>query len=170
MNILKNRMMIPATAFLTAWLLASFSCNPKARNFDGEIPNQPVGIKVRANSGLTFTLYYYVQNQETSFDGYNVYITRESTGNTQPANLYPPYSLRGSSPTLVHNQSDIDVDQPRIFFIPSFVTFHPNSYGAQNTLYLPFQAGVRYFFKITAHTIFDKESLPSNEVSAVAIP
>jgi hypothetical protein len=156
--------------FYTSTILLTLTCNPKPHNFVNEKPNQPTGLKVRANNGLTFTLFYYVQNKETSFDGYNVYITREATGNTQVSGTYAPYSINGGSPTLMHKSNEDNVDQPLTIAINNFVTYNSNSIGAQNTLYLPFIAGVRYFFKITAHTNFEVESTPSNEVSAVALP
>ncbi|MDH4263394.1 MAG: hypothetical protein OEV78_10165 [Spirochaetia bacterium] len=149
--------------------LITENCNPKLRNNEQEIPKPPIGIKVKANSGLTFTLYYYVQNKETSFDGYNVYITREATGNTSLVNIYPPYSINGGFPTLIHTGNEVNVDQPKTFTLSNFIIYNSNSVGSNNTLYIPFQNGVRYFFKITAHTNFDVESSPSNEVSAVAI-
>jgi len=156
--------------FLLFSISLLINCNPGPKNFPGEKPSQPTGLKVRANNGLTFTLFYYVQNRETSFDGYNIYITSESTGNLNLSGSYQPYTFNGSVPTLIHNSKDVNADQPVSATLASFVVASTNSSGNSSALFLPFQAGKRYFFKITAHTSFDVESLPSNEVSAVALP
>ena len=151
--------------------MINFKCNQSLQYYSGEKPVTPVGIKIKANAGKTFTLYYYVINKEVSFDGYNVYITRQPTGGAVLKSNYPAYTDTGGTPSLVHDNTQTDVNQQRNALINYFVTFNDNGPDIpRNTLIFPFEAGVRYYFKITAHTYFDVESTPSNEVSAVALP
>ncbi len=39
---------------------------------------RPVGLQVASAGSLTFTLTFYVQNQEEIFDGYNLIISRST--------------------------------------------------------------------------------------------
>lgn len=137
-------------------------CNPNLKDNPYQKPQPPVGLKVFANSGKTFTLYYYVQNKEASFDGYNIYISKVPTGQTTP-DYNCRYNITGGTPTVTHSGSDFNAGTAKTITLSYF----PCDLGSRA---VPFEQGLRYYFKMTAHTYYDQESLPSNEVSAVAIP
>jgi hypothetical protein len=155
--------------------LIMVGCNSSPDYDPNEIPLTPYGIKVKANSGNTFTLSYYIQNEENTFDGYNLYITREpSVSVEKTANLKAiaqPYTTTGSSPTIPHSSSEIDLNTPGTIAIETFMISQKNLDGSISKTFLPFESGTRYYFKLTAHTFYEQESVYfSNEVSAVAIP
>jgi len=165
---LKKNIFIKILAF---WILTG--CNSKMPYLPPQYErlSNPIGIKVFANPGKTFTLYYFVQNKESTFDGYNIYVSREAIGSrfdiASKKSLYPPYTLNGSYPSIPDDSGNFNVDTPKKFIISNFIQPGVVNSASNN---LPFEQGTRYFFKITAHSFNGQESLSSNEISSVALP
>lgn len=127
-----------------------------------DVENQlirPVGLTVTALSGQKMLVQYTVQNQERTFDGYNLAIARTTIGDGEAASL-PPLTITGSYPTFIHSNADYN---PNVVISQTLSRF-------TNTL--PFEVGTTYFFRLIAHSRKDpaKNSLPSNEVSATGMP
>ena len=146
-------------SFISIFLFLSCTTNPPV--FEEPFLKKPVGLEVLPLSGRKFLVRYYVQNQEVSFDGYNLYISRESISDGEPiergGNL-PPLNLDGSLPTFKHTKED---------FSPSIRREREITYYKE---FIPFQEGVTYYFRMAAHSIYGEISLLSNEVSATALP
>lgn len=153
--------------FTAAISLALFKCQSNITYQPGEILQRPVGIQVYALSNGKFRLSYYVQNSESIFDGYNLYISRESTGDNDTIS---PYLLNGSIPTLPHSPQDVDYITPISVDIEIFMDVRTDLNGNLVTSFVPFETGTRYFFKLRAHSRFNTVSFPSNEASAVTLP
>ena len=118
---------------------------------------RPVGLQVAAAGSLTFTLTFYVQNQEEIFDGYNLIISRSTI--PDGSNLSgSPLIIDGTLPTLKYGPEDFDVNNSKAVTITNFDGFRS------------FENGVTYFFRIAAHSRTGRVSELSNEVSAVAAP
>ena len=127
-----------------------------------DVENQlvrPVGVTVTALAGQKMLVQYTVQNQERTFDGYNLAIARTTIGDGEAASL-PPLTITGSYPTFIHSNSDYN---PNLVISQTLSRF-------TNTM--PFEVGTTYFFRLIAHSRKDpaKNSLPSNEVSATGMP
>ena len=125
---------------------------------------RPVGLSVTAISGLKFQLSYFVQNQESSFIGYNLYIARNTIGDQEARadSTIPALNLDGTLPTFKHSSTDIDLNIPKTAEVSLYHDAVTN-----------FEVGVTYFFRITAcarnlSLSSQQESLPSNEVSVTA--
>lgn len=115
---------------------------------------RPVGLQVAAAGSLTFTLTFYVQNQEEIFDGYNLIISRS----TIPDGTASYVIIDGTLPTFKYGPEDFDVNNPKTVTVNTFDGFRS------------FENGVTYFFRIAAHSRTGRVSELSNEVSAVAAP
>ena len=132
-----------------------------------ETLERPVGLQVYALSGGKFQINYYVQNSEDTFDGYNLYISRESTGDYDELE---PYLLTGSTPTFLHDPGEVDLITPQTQQVTQFMDIYKDITNNVTISFVPFETGTRYYFKVRAHSRFNVVSLPSNEVSAVALP
>lgn len=126
-----------------------------------DIENQlvrPVGLTVTAQAGQKMLVQYTVQNQERTFDGYNLVIARTTIGDGEAASI-TPLTLTGSYPTFIYSNADYN---PNLVISQTLSRF-------TNTL--PFEVGTTYFFRLIAHSRKDpaKNSLPSNEVSATGL-
>lgn len=139
-------------------LMLTMFCGNSIPYQDDETLNRPVGISVTAKSGLAFNITYTVQNEESVFDGYNIYMSRSTIGDAE-INSIPPYPLDGTLPTVKHSAEDYNVNQTHT------VTIEYYQDGVTR-----FEEGVTYFFRMVAHGRNNSQSLPSNEVSAVALP
>lgn len=129
---------------------------------------RPTGIYVSAKAGKTFELSYYVQNDENIFDGYNLYISRYSTGDKSINENTRPYTIDGSYPTFPHSNADYDLSNPIAVTLDYFIESYYDVSGNLRVNYIPFEEGVTYYFKLKAHSIYNSESNFSNEVSAIA--
>lgn len=123
--------------------------------FDQELTlKRPTGIVVTALPGQKMQLQYTVQNQEQTFDGYNVLISRTEIGDSEVFTM-EPLTINGSVPTLLHSNADYNINFVRSVTLNRF------------TNVLPFEVGTTYFFRIQAHSRKGVRSEGSNLVSAV---
>lgn len=146
-----------AVFFLTVVFLA----NNCGTSIPLDVENQlirPVGLTVTAQAGQKMLVQYTVQNQERTFDGYNLVIARTTIGDGEAASI-TPLTITGSYPTFIHSNADYN---PNLVISQTLLRF-------TNTL--PFEVGTTYFFRLIAHSRKDpaKNSLPSNEVSAMGL-
>ncbi|MBV6493375.1 MAG: hypothetical protein LDLANPLL_01391 [Turneriella sp.] len=147
----KSKKVILYTAFLFV-----ISCGTSIP-FDEELYlKRPTGLQVTAISGRRMQVTYYIQNQEATFDGYNLLISRLSIGDGDAYSL-EPLVIDGSVPTFKHSSNDYNVNVPRVVTI------------SRLTNVLPFEVGTAYFFRLQAHSRKGVRSEASNEVSAVTI-
>jgi hypothetical protein len=125
--------------------------------FDQElILKRPTGLQVTAQAGQKMLVQYTVQNQEQTFDGYNLVIARVSIGDSEAYSM-EPLTINGSVPTFLHSSSEYNVNTVRSVVLERFT----------NTF--PFEVGTTYFFRLQAHSRKGVKSQPSNEVSAVGM-
>ncbi|AFM13295.1 hypothetical protein [Turneriella parva] len=126
--------------------------------FDQELTlKRPTGLNVVALSGRRMQVEYYVQNQEDTFDGYNLLISRVSIGDSEVF-TQEPLIINGSVPTFLHSSSEFNVSALRTVIIDRL------------TNVLPFEVGTTYFFRIQAHSRKGVRSEGSNEVQVTALP
>lgn len=118
---------------------------------------RPTGIAVTALAGQKMQLQYTVQNQETTFDGYNVLISRTEIGDSEVFSM-EPLTINGTVPTLLHSNADYNINLVRS------VTLN------RLTNVLPFEVGTTYFFRIQAHSRKGVRSEGSNLATAVGLP
>lgn len=142
-------------------LTVIFLANACGTSIPLDVENQlirPVGFTVTAQAGQKMLVQYTVQNQERTFDGYNLIIARTTIGDGEAAGL-PPLTITGSYPTFIHSSADYN---PNLVISQTLSRF---------TTTMPFEVGTTYFFRLIAHSRKDpaKNSLPSNEVSAMAL-
>ena len=147
------------SALLSAIAVLLLFCGNSVPFQDEAFLRRPVGISVTAVSPLNFQRQYFVQNLEKSFLGYNVYIARNTIGDSEVGGTIPALLIDGQLPTLKHSISDFNVDTAQTVTIERF-----------NDSVTKFEEGITYFFRITAYSRQPLESLPSNVVSATAIP
>jgi len=100
---------------------------------------------------------YSVQNQETTFDGYNLLIARISISDAEAASV-PPLILNGSEPTFLHNYTQFDPNTIITVVVDRFI--YPQTY----------EPGTTYFFRMQAHSRKGVRSLASNEAWGIALP
>lgn len=142
---------------LSSLVLAALHCGTSIP-FDQELTlKRPTGISVTAQPGQIMQLSYTVQNQEQTFDGYNVLIARTEISDGEVYSL-EPLTINGSVPTLLHSSADYNINLIR----------NVNLYRFTNVL--PFEVGTTYFFRIQAHSRKGVRSEGSNLVSAVGQP
>lgn len=126
--------------------------------FDQElILKRPTGLAVTALPQRKMQVQYAVQNQEETFDGYNLLIARVSIGDSEAFSM-EPLTINGSIPTFLHTRADFDPNNPRTVILERF------------TNVMPFEPGTTYFFRLQAHSRKGVRSEASNEVSATALP
>lgn len=126
--------------------------------FDQELTlKRPTGLNVVALSGRRMQVEYSVQNQEDTFDGYNLLISRVSIGDSEVF-TQEPLIINGSVPTFLHSSSEFNVSALRTVIIDRL------------TNVLPFEVGTTYFFRIQAHSRKGVRSEGSNEVQVTALP
>jgi hypothetical protein len=118
---------------------------------------RPTGLAVTAQAGLAMQVQYTVQNQEKSFDGYNLLISRATISDGEVYSM-EPLNYNGSVPTFLHSNSQYDVNAVRSVVITRLT----------NTL--PFESGTTYFFRLQAHSRKGVRSEGSNEVQVMALP
>jgi hypothetical protein len=118
---------------------------------------RPTGLKVTALPGQKMLVEYTVQNQEETFDGYNLLISRVSIGDSEAFSL-EPLTINGSIPTFLHSRNEFDVNRIRSVTLERF------------TNVLPFEVGTTYYFRLQAHSRKGVRSEASNEVTATALP
>ena len=135
-----------------------------------EFLERPTGLVVTALSGQKFKVEYYVQNTENTFDGYNLYISRHSSGDGGGNLNLEAYNYDGSVPTFVHSSAEYDLVNPVSFTLTEYMGVIEAIDGSTFVYYVPFETGVTYYFKIKAHSQFDTLSEFSNEVSATTLP
>ncbi len=145
--------------FILIIFLSLYSCGNNIPFPEERVLKRPVGLSVTANTGLTFTLRYFVQNQEPTFDGYDLFIKREPIGDSEPiSGQLQPVNLTGTLPTFRHGPEDFEPSAAREVLVTTID-------GVRE-----FEAGFTYFFRLTAHSRRGFRSDPSNEVSAQALP
>lgn len=118
---------------------------------------RPTGLQVTAVAGQKMLVQYTVQNQEETFDGYNLLVSRVSIGDSEAFSM-EPLTINGSTPTFLHSKSEFDVNAVRSVTIERF------------TNVLPFEVGTTYYFRLQAHSRKGVRSEASNEVTATGIP
>ena len=119
--------------------------------------NRPLGMTIQAQPRLMFLLSYIVQNQENTFDGYDLYIARTPISEGEIYSSLLPFSYDGGTPTFRHTRDDFDIENPRevsLKFYSDAIT--------------RFEKDITYYFRMTAHSREGLISEPSDEVSAVA--
>lgn len=142
---------------LSILLIVTLHCGTSIP-FDQELTlKRPTGISVTALAGQKMQLQYTVQNQEQTFDGYNVLISRTEIGDSEIYSM-EPLTINGSVPTLLHSNADYNINLVRSATLNRF------------TNVLPFEIGTTYFFRIQAHSRKGVRSEGSNLVSAVGQP
>ncbi|MFZ5630010.1 MAG: fibronectin type III domain-containing protein [Spirochaetota bacterium] len=118
---------------------------------------RPTGLQVTAVAGQKMLVQYTVQNQEETFDGYNLLISRVSIGDSEAFSM-EPLTINGSTPTFLHSRSEFNVNTVRSVTVERF------------TNVLPFEVGTTYYFRLQAHSRKGVRSEASNEVTATGIP
>jgi len=151
------------------YLVFLFSCSTNTDYFEQEKPATPTQFTITALSGGRFQITYLVENNEQTFDGYNIYIAKQSTGDVSPVTSNIPYTLDGGYPTVRHNASEFST-VPKNLIIETYLEKASSIQGSTITIYPPFVPGDLYYFKMTAHTRYNIESNPSVQKSAVALP
>lgn len=142
---------------LTILLLILLQCGTSIPFDEERYLKRPTGISVTALPGRIMQLSYTVQNQEQTFDGYNILISRTEIGDSEVFSM-EPLILNGSVPTILHSKDDYNINLVRTATLPRLT----------NTL--PFEVGTTYFFRIQAHSRKGVRSEGSNQVRAVGIP
>lgn len=126
--------------------------------FDQElILRRPTGLQVTAQPGQKMLVQYAVQNQEETFDGYNLLIARVSIGDSEAFTM-EPLTINGSFPTFLHSRAEFAPNTVRSVVLERF------------TSVLPFEVGTTYFFRLQAHSRKGVRSEASNEVAATTLP
>jgi len=118
---------------------------------------RPVGLSVTPLPGAKYSIQYTVQNQELTFDGYNLLISRISISDGEAASMVP-LILNGSVPTFLHNYTQFDPNTTITVVVDRFI--YPQTY----------EPGTTYFFRLQAHSRKGVRSLSSNEAWGVALP
>lgn len=118
---------------------------------------RPTGLQVTAQAGQKMLVQYAVQNQEQTFDGYNLLIQRVPIGDGEVLTM-EPLTINGSTPTFLHNSSQYDINTLRSVTLSRY------------TNVLPFEVGTTYYFRLQAHSRKGVRSEGSNEVSATGLP
>ncbi len=96
---------------------------------------------------------FYSSNNESKFDGFNVYISKESS--LKNRNILPVKNpSTGGIPTIIKQSKDIIPSEP------IEIVLERDSSGNY------IENGITYYIIVKAHNIDNKLSLPSNEVSA----
>lgn len=126
--------------------------------FDQELfLKRPTGLQVTAVAGQKMLVQYSVQNQEETFDGYNLLISRVSIGDSEAFSM-EPLTINGSVPTFLHSNAEFNVNTVRSVILERF------------TNVLPFEVGTTYYFRLQAHSRKGVRSEASNEVTATGLP
>jgi hypothetical protein len=126
--------------------------------FDNELYlKRPTGLQITPLAGQQMRVQYTVQNQEDTFDGYNLLIGRVPIGDGEALSM-EPLTLNGSVPTFLHSKSQYDVNTVRTVTLSRF------------TNVLPFEVGTTYYFRMQAHSRKGVRSEASNEVIATGLP
>jgi hypothetical protein len=118
---------------------------------------RPTGLQVTALSGRLMQVEYPVQNQERTFDGYNLLISRLSISDSEVYSM-EPLTVNGSVPTFLHSNAEYDVNVLKIKTLSRY------------TNVLPFEVGTTYYFRLQAHSRKGVRSEGSNEVQATGLP
>lgn len=137
-------------------VIFSFSCGNSIPFEEETTLKRPVGLSADAVSGRQVQISYFIQNQEKTFDGYNLHISRATISDSE-AISGRPLIIDGTAPTFKHKISEFDASNPVTVTLSTFD-------GIQK-----FETGVTYFFRMTAHSRNGSISEPSNEVSVVII-
>lgn len=140
------------------FMILLFNCGNNIPYSEETILRRPVGITITAKPGLSFDLSYYVQNEEKTFDGYNLYISRNTIGDSEVETGILPLNLSGTLPTFQHSSEQVDLTNPII----QNISLYSDSITK-------FEKDVVYYFRITAHSRFGYISEASNEVFAAAL-
>ncbi|MDH5717863.1 MAG: hypothetical protein OEZ22_09515 [Spirochaetia bacterium] len=143
--------------FLHCLVFTFISCGNNIPYTEETILKRPVGLKLEAKTGLSFDIIYFVQNEEETFDGYNLYISRKPISDSERSSL-PPLNLKGSLPTFHHTAQDVNLTTP--------VVENIHLYSDNIT---KFEEGVTYYFRMAAHSKYGYLSELSNEISEIAI-
>lgn len=147
---LRNRCIYPT-------LLFALNCGMNIP-YDEELSlKRPTGLQVTAVAGQKMRIEYSVQNQEKTFDGYNLLISRISISDGEAYSM-EPLTINGSTPTFLHTNAEFDINQTQSVTISRF------------TNVMPFEIGTTYFFRLQAHSRKGVRSEASNEVSATTLP
>ena len=143
--------------YILASILLFYSCGSSIPFEERVRLARPVGIEIQPRSQLNFLLRYYIQNQEKTFDGYNLYISRTSISEGEIYSGLSPFSRDGGLPTFRHAPDELDLDDPQevvLEFYADAIT--------------KFEKDIQYYFRMTAHSREGLISKPSNEVSSTA--
>ncbi|MES0488793.1 MAG: hypothetical protein ABUK01_02305 [Leptospirales bacterium] len=155
--------------WLPLLLVTSGGCVLNLSYNEQEFLERPVDLAVTALSGQKFKVEYNVQNKEDTFDGYNLYISRHSSGDGGGNLNLKAYNYDGSVPTFVHSSADYDLTNTVSVTLYDYMGVTQAIDGSTVVYYVPFETGVTYYFKIKAHSQFDTLSEFSNEVSATTL-
>jgi len=144
--------------FIMSIIVFLFQCGSNLNYIESEPLARPTGISVSATSNREFTLKYFIQNQENNFNGYNLYISKTKISDSDPNNTISPITFDGELPSFRHNSSNFNTDKQQsvkiLFFSKNKIKFEEDTY---------------YYFILTAHSINNLNSLPSNEVMVKTI-
>lgn len=134
--------------------------------FDQEVfLNRPVGLQVKALAGRRFEIQYTVQNQEKTFDGYNLYVARQTIGEGELDTTIQPILINGALPSFQHGPEEFN---PNIM-VTQIVT--GLNFNSTLQFYCESHPPITYYFRIAAHSRKGLRSIgASNEVSAVCTP
>ncbi len=145
--------------FLT---LSLISCGNHIPFNDEVYLARPADILVNALPKSKFRISYFIQNQEPSFDGYNLYISRNTISDGEVYSSLTPLSRDGGLPTFRHNPQNFNPNEPTSVTLNHYVDTVTR-----------FEPTIRYYFRMTAHareTSGGVESQPSNQATNVALP
>ena len=143
--------------YVLASVLPPYSCG-NSIPFEEEIRlARPVGIEIQPQAGLNFLLLYYIQNQEKTFDGYNLYISRTTISEGEIYSVLSPFSRDGGLPTFRHGPGELNLNDPQ----EALLEFYADGITR-------FEKDIQYYFRMTAHSRENLISKPSNEVNSIA--
>ncbi len=123
--------------------------------YEQEDLTPPSVFSVTALANGKMQIDYAVTNDESHFDGYNLYIAKETISDAAMASM-EPLVITGSLPTFIHTPEEYN---PSIQLSEVIET---------QDGFLPFSAGTQYFFRLAAHGINGRTSQGSSVLSATA--
>jgi len=152
-------MKIIKLGLLTLLLMQVSQCGSSFPLNEDSFLKRPNGLEVTAISGKSFIISFYIQNEEVSFDGYNLYISKSSISDGEINSAVLALSLNGSLPTFSYSVANFDLDNAKSHTI-SFYNDPP----------VNFETGISYFFRLAARSYTGLLSQASNETTAIGLP
>ncbi len=138
--------------FLSAIILLIYNSCGIEQKLEPEFLNPPGGV-VAYSLNNKIKIKFYSHNSEDTFDGFNIYISKESSVKSKKINPVKNPST-GAVPTISLLAKNISPDSP------IEITLNRDS----NDEYI--ENGITYFIIIKSHNMHDYKSDASNEVSA----